>query len=158
MTIDNAVRVFANFLNCSWEIVNQLLIDREYTSNEDSVNDWLQSNWEFLVERKVLNINDYLEIYGDGADFNGASGRITDPNSVANFKVIVISKGNEPVYDLLNKEEVTLSNTEFDKLIGFKNDFYVLEPNFNFILLSDKRTGLERVVKMDDIEFALERL
>jgi len=68
MTTDNAIRIFSEFLNSSWTIVNQLLIDRNYTSNEDSLNDWLQSNWEFLVERKILKLNDNLEVYGDGAD------------------------------------------------------------------------------------------
>ncbi len=158
MTTDNAIRIFSHFLNSSWTIVNQLLIDRDYTSNEDVLNDWLQSNWELLVERKILKLNDYLEVYGDGADFNGASSRITDPNAVANFKINVISKNNKPVHDVLNDEEVALVNTDFNKLIGFKNSFYVMEPDFNFVLLDDKNTNTERVVRLNDIKFELERL
>lgn len=158
MTTDNAIRIFSDFLNSSWPIVNHLLINRNYTSNEDSLNDWLQSNWEFLVERKILKINDYLEVYGNGADFNGASSRITDPNTVANFKIKVIPRNNTPVYDVLNGEEVTLVNTDFNKLIGFKNGFYIMEPEFNYVLLDDKSTGTERVVRLNDIQFELERL
>jgi len=158
MTTDNAIRIFSEFLNSSWTIVNQLLIGRNYTSNDDSLNDWLQSNWEFLVERKILKINDYLEVYGDGADFNGASSRITDPNAVANFKIKVISKNNKPVYDVLNEEKITLVNTNFNKLIGFKNGFFIMEPEFNFVLLDDKNTSTERVVRLNDIEFELEKL
>ena len=158
MTTDKAIRIFSDFLNSSWTIVNQLLIDRAYTSNENSLNDWLQSNWEFLVERKVLKINDYLEVYGNGADFNGTSSRITDPGAVANFKIKVISKNNKPVFDALNEEEVTLFNTDFNKLIGFKNGFYIMEPEFNFVLLDDKNTNTERVVGLNDIEFELETL
>jgi len=158
MTTDNAIRIFSEFLNSTWTIVNQLLIDRNYTSNEDSINDWLQSNWEFLVERKILKLNDYLEVYGDGADFNGASSRITDPNAVANFKIKAIPKNNKPVYDVLNEEEITLVNTSFNKLIGFTNGFYIMEPEFNFVLLNDKNTSTERVVRLNDIEFELEKL
>nr|WP_068893114.1 hypothetical protein [Pedobacter panaciterrae] len=158
MTTDKAIRIFSDFLNSSWAIGNQLLIDRNYTSNEDSLNDWLQSNWEFLVERKILKINDHLEVYGDGADFNGASSRITDPNAVANFKIKVISKNNKPVHDVLNEEEVTLVNADFNKLIGFKNGFYIMESEFNFMLLDDKNISTERVVRLNDIEFELERL
>jgi len=158
MTTDNAIRIFSDFLNSSWPIVSQLLIDRDYTSNEDSLNDWLQSNWEFLVERKILKLNDYLEVYGDGADFNGARSRITDPDAVANFKIKVISRNNKPVYDVLNEEEVTLVNTDFIKLIGFKKGFYIMEPEFNFVLIDDRNTSTERVVRLNDIEFELERL
>jgi len=158
MTIDEAIRIFSDFLNNSWIDVQQLLVDREYTSNEDSVNDWLQSNWEFLVERKVLKNNNYLEVYGDGADFNGGSSRITDALSLANFKIKIAPKNGISVYDVLNEEEVTLFNSNFDKLIGFKNGFYVLEPSFNFVLLNDEKTGIERVVKLNDIEFTLEAL
>lgn len=73
MQIDKAIKNFADFLNSSWLIVYPLLVERSYTSNEESINDWLQANWELLVERKVLNINEYLEVYGDGADYHGAS-------------------------------------------------------------------------------------
>lgn len=68
MEIDKAIRIFSDFLNSSWEIVTPLLIDRNYTSDESSIGDWLQSNWEILVKKKVLKQNEYLEIYSDGAD------------------------------------------------------------------------------------------
>lgn len=158
MSIDKAIRIFAVFMNNSWAEVNQLLIDRDYTSNESSVNDWLQSNWEFLIERKVLKINNYLEVYGDGADFNGASSRITDPNSLANFRIKTIPKFGNSVFDILNEEEVILPNLVFDRLIGFRDGFYVLEPEFNFALLNDENIGIERVVRLNDVEFVLEKL
>ena len=68
MEIDKAIRIFSDFLNSSSEIVTPLLIDRHYTSDESSIGDWLQANWEILVEKKVLKQNEYLEIYSDGAD------------------------------------------------------------------------------------------
>jgi len=62
------------------------------------------------------------------------------------------------VYDVLNEEEVRLVNTDFYKLIGFKNGFFIMEPEFNFVLLDDKNTSTERVVRLNDIEFELEKL
>jgi len=62
------------------------------------------------------------------------------------------------VHDVLNDEEVTLVNIDFNKLIGFKNGFYIMEPEFNFVLLDDKNTNTERVVRLNDIEFELEKL
>lgn len=158
MMIDKAIRVFATFMNNSWVEVNQLLVDRDYTSNESSVSDWLQSNWELLIERKVLKINNYLEVYGDGADFNGASSRITDPNSTANFRIKIKPKIGNRVFDILNEEEIMPSDLIFDRLVGFRDGFYVLEPEFNFALFNDEDAGIERVLRLNDVEFDLEEL
>lgn len=158
MEIDKAIRTFVDFLNSSWIIVSQLLLNRDCTSNDDSINDWLQANWELLVERKVLKVNEYLEVYGEGADYNGASSRIVDPEALPSFKVIVKSKNSNNVLDILNTEQVRLENVTFDKIVGFKNGFYTLEPEFKYVLITDENLGLERVVAIGDIKFELERL
>lgn len=158
MNINKEIGKFVDFLNSSWIIVSQLLVNRDYTSNEDSINDWLQANWELLVERKVLKVNEYLEVYGDGADYNGSSSRITDPEAQPSFKVIVKTKNGNSVLDLLNNEQIRFENVTFDKIVGFKNGFYTLEPEFNYVLITDDDLGLERVVAIDDIEFTVERL
>jgi hypothetical protein len=157
MTIDSAIRIFADFLNASWASTTQLLINRPYTSNGDSINDWLQANWEFLIERKVLKVDEYLEFYGDGADFNGASSRITDPDSLPTFKINLMPKNGNSVHDLLNLEDASLDNSAFEKLVGFRDGFYILEPEFDFVLLTDQNMGIERVVRLIDIDFVLER-
>lgn len=158
MEIDKAIRTFVDFLNSSWIIVSQVLLNREYTSNEDSVNDWLQANWELLVERKVLKVNEYLEVYGEGADYNGTSSRIADPEALPNFKVIVKTKNGNNILDVLNNEQVRFEYATFDKIVGFKNGFYTFEPEFKYVLITDDNLGLERVVAIGDIEFGLERL
>ncbi|KLT65393.1 hypothetical protein [Pedobacter sp. BMA] len=158
MQIDSAIRLFAIFLNHAWRHVDELLIGRAYTTNESSRNDWLQANWEFLVERKVLDLNDFLEVYGDGADFYGASSRITDVDSASTVKIVAIPKSGDTVYDVLNDEDVDLSNSVFDRLVGFDNGFYILEPDFNFVLLFDENIRVERVVRLNDVKFDLDRL
>lgn len=154
MGIDEAIRTFADYLNNSWETAFRLLVNRNYTSNEDSINDWFQANWELLVERKVLEINEYLEVYGDGADYNGASSRIANPDALPGFKVIVKAQNSDGVFDLLNNQHIKFENAIFDKVVGFKNGFYVIEPEFKYVLITD--FGLERVVKIDDVEFYLQ--
>lgn len=158
MDIDKAIRVFSGFLNSSWIIVSQLLLNRDYTSNEDSINDWLQANWELLVERKILKVNEYLEVYGEGADYNGSSSRIVDPEVLANFKVITKSRHGDQVLDILNNEQVSLGNITFEKLVGFKNGFYTFEPEFKYVLLTDDNLGVERVVALENVVFELEKL
>ncbi|OJU73558.1 MAG: hypothetical protein BGO09_09380 [Bacteroidetes bacterium 47-18] len=157
MEIDKAIRIFVDFLNSSWSIVSPLLINRDYTTNEDSINDWLQANWELLVERKVLDVNNYLEVYGEGADYNGESSRITAPEVLPNFKVNIKSINGNEILDVLNNRLVEISNMTFEKITGFKNGFYILEPEFKYVLVTDDNLGIERVFEMDQISFELER-
>ncbi len=157
MNLDTAIRVFAKFINDAWFTVMPLVKDRNYTSDESSISDWLQSNWEILVERKILEINQYLEIYGEGADFNGASSRITDIDALPNFSIKVNQSSKEQIFDLLNDEYVSIGNADFVELVSFKDNFYFKEPNFDYVLLGDD-IGMERVVSIDDIKFELEKV
>lgn len=153
--IDIAIRHFAEFMNESWASVMPLLEDRSYTTNESSIADWLQLNWEILVERKVLKLNQYLEVYGEGADFNGASSRITDVSALPNYAVKV--RFGKEVYDFLNDESVFITNSDFIEFVSFKDGFYQREPNFEFVLLEDN-SGLERVVPIEEVKFDLEEI
>lgn len=156
MDIDKALRVFAHYLNISWGTVVPLLIDREYTSNETSINDWLQSNWELLIELKVLNSGEYLEIYGEGADLNGSSSRITDITALATYKIKVKAINSKKILDILNNQYVELDNVVFDKIVGFKNGFYFIEPDFKYVLAFDQTLGgIERVFLLDEVIFDL---
>ncbi len=154
INLDIAIRIFANFINNTWDTVMPLIKSRDYTSDESSISDWLQSNWEILVERKILKTNQFLEVYGDGADFNGASSRITDINALPNFSVQINQSSSKEVFDLLNEEYVLISNADFIELVSFDKGFYHKIPKFDNVLIEDN-TGTERVVSIDDINFVL---
>lgn len=151
------MRYFVRFINESWDTVIPLLEGRDYTTDESSIADWLQLNWEILVERKVLKINQYLDVYGEGADFNGASSRITDVSVLPNFSIKIKGRAEREVSDLLNDEQILISNGKFIELVTFKDGFYKKEPKFDYVLLEDD-IGVERVVPIEDIEFKLEKI
>jgi len=157
MNLDRAIRIFSDYLNASWYVVNPLLRDRTYTTDEFSINDWLQANWEILVEKKILQQNEYLEFYGDGADFFGASSRMTEIEALPIFAVKIILDG-ETVKDFLNNETILKTEFSFDRLVGFKNGFYVSEPPFNYVLIQDDDVGIERVFPLDSIKFELQKI
>lgn len=157
MDIDIAIRGFSDFLNLCWRRVLPLLEDRTYTTNEGSINDWLQANWELLVERKVLPLNEYLEIYGEGSDYYGESSRITDVQSMPCYSIRVISCCSDLV-DLLNKAEIGNVNLIFDRLVGFENGFYIDNPPFNYVLVQDESSGNEMVLPLEKIRFELQTI
>jgi hypothetical protein len=155
MDIDNAIRIFSDFLNKSWNIVIPLLSGRSYTTDEGSKSDWLQSNWEVLVERKVLHLNEYLEVYGEGADLNGKSSRIMDMESFPTHSINVLVDRGE---DILNNLAIKNSEYTFERLVGFRDGFYTDIPPFDFVLVQDEGIGVERVFLLEQIKCELHRI
>lgn len=155
MDIDKAIRIFSDYLNKSWEVVTPLLLDRSYTTDDGSKGDWLQCSWELLVERKVMKINEYLEIYGEGADFHGESSRITDEDMLPTHSVSIIVKDGK---DILNSFQIKNSKFNFDRLVGFSEKYYTDFAPFNFVLIRDESVGVERVFSISDIKFELKMI
>lgn len=154
MEIKEIIKIFSIFLNQSWGVIYPLMKNRTYTTEENSVNDWLQSNWEILVERKILELDEYLEIYGEGADLNGESSRITDIKALPTHKIKIIVK---KAIDVLNNEEIENQEYDFDKLVGFKDSFYCESPPFNFVFVIDD-CDKERVFPIVDIDCKIEKV
>lgn len=154
MDINKAIRLYEEFLNNSWDIIQPLLKDRDYTSHQEACNDWLQCCWEMLVERRVLSLNHYLDIYGEGADFYGTSSRITDINEVPTHVVKIKSTNSNEVFDLLNETYIDINYLNFEKLVGFKNGYYLLSTPFDYALLSDSQNQ-KFVVALSDLVFYL---
>ena len=132
-----------------------LLLNRDYCSNDSAINDWLQINWELLVERKVLRINEYLEFYGEGADFFGRSCRMTDIDaSPTHFiKVEILNTG---AIDILNDQALKDISFKLNRLVSFKDGFYLTSPPFDYVLVNDEKTYDERVFGLNNVLFRKE--
>lgn len=153
MGADKFVRMFADFLTLSWSVTDKMISDRGYTSDESSRDDWVQANWELLVERKILPLRNYLEAYGSGADFNGSSSRITDFEEMPTHCLNIIVSGVE---DMLNESFIGDGRYPFDRFVGFADGFYVDRPPFTYVLVSDGAT--ERVFALKDVGIELREI
>src|SRR4051812_18770283 len=87
MSPDTLVREFANFLSSSWNSASISLSSDE--SYDDLLADWLQANWEILVEAPLFPGGaGFLEPYGDGAECNGDSSRVYNVAAVPTHRVL----------------------------------------------------------------------
>ncbi|MFA7325896.1 MAG: hypothetical protein WC121_04470 [Candidatus Kapaibacterium sp.] len=153
MNIQIAMNIFREFLNKTWDLVNPLIIERYYSfTDEDSYSDWIEANWELLIEKKLLNSDEFLVEYGSGADIYGDSGRITELSGKPTHKVVINSLNGNEVYDYLNKKFITLNNNTFVEFVSFRSGYYFRNPDFNFILFYDEQE-LERVIKSDEVKY-----
>lgn len=156
MDVDKIIRQYVDFLNFSYNKALPLIMGRSYSvSDEQSLFDWFQLNWEFLVERKLLsNFDDYLYPYGYGADYNGTSDRMIDPNAEYKYKVYVKAVNGSKVMDHVSGEFLDIgSNVDFFMFVSLKDGWYYYEPKFNYVLLKN-----DVVVDLDDVSFDLVKI
>lgn len=143
--------------------INKLLLDFKIFLDSASINwdnkyiyDWLQGNWELLVEAPLLQkSNIFLEIYGEGADCNDVSSRVCFPEATATHKISLQSKTEDSVYDYLNECWIDLKKEEFffEEFVCYK-DWYYIKPPFEFVLTYNSNR-LESIVSIDDVSFLL---
>lgn len=143
MNINNEIIAFADYLNKSFkevfDVSQKIEIERKNIFLADKIeNGYLQFIWEIIVESLVCNNEEFIEPYGDGADFDEMSSRVTYPMRVANRKVIVHVKES---VDLLSGKNYINQNFDFIKLVSFDGKAYSQNVPFAFALCDDSIGG-----------------
>ena len=155
--INILIHNFIIFLRNSWKHLQTIFSYDQTSSLKD---DWLQANWELLVEGFLLEEEQvYLEVYGDGADINGSSSRVLYEDKLPTHIVHCIPKKNKTLTDCLTKKEVLFpkEGASFDRFVSMeKNNWYIENIPFNkaLVVLQNK----EIVIDVDDLDFILIRL
>lgn len=144
---------FRDFLNACWPFLDELMLNHDWDSDGDFIDDWLQMNWELLVERELLEGQGFLTQFS----VTHLSDRIIRPEAVANYTVI--AKSERIVTDLKRKIIVP-----FDKGLRlysfstFKNRGYGLYPPFDLAeLVLDSKKELF-IVPIKDLNFYLKSI
>ena len=138
MNVDEIVRNFQRFLEASWQSVESALPLTE--EGEHFRLDWLQANWEILVEAVISpGGTSVLEFYGEGAECNGASSRVWKPDAEATHQICcVFPKDGSEVTDLVT-EGKSIEPQDLD-FFGFgtpeRERHQFLHPPFNVVVLN----------------------
>jgi len=156
MDADQVIRNFQIFLKNSWSAVeNAFKGNGDSLEFQESANDWLQANWEILVEYIIFkNTNSFLEVYGDGADCNSDSSRVFLPHALPTHRIICRPIIGNTAKDLLNNSLIRPEEFQFDGFVFWNNGQYGMGPPFDHVLL----TGFEEkiVVPANQIKFYAE--
>jgi hypothetical protein len=129
--LQDVLEIYRQFLLLNFVTMNGVL-------SEDLLADWLQANWEIIVESKLQEANlipGLLDVYGDGADCNGSSSRVSLPKMSPSCAVHV-QKG----YVLHS----------FGTL---QNDFFIQSPPFDYV--KGENSKAEIIVKLNDAQFEI---
>jgi len=99
-----AVRAFLDLLSRAWPVIE------EVSANDSSgsfVDDWLQANWERVVESFIPpSMAIAIEPYGNGADCNIRSSRVWKPDLLPTSPVFVRYIGNDILCNSLSGEQI----------------------------------------------------
>lgn len=151
MEATESVHTFADFLCSCWEVVQK--IDEHVASDSFHI-DWLQANWELIVEGTVCQPSEALEVYGEGADCNGASSRVLYPHRVPSHKIVCQASSESRVYDNLGERYIETDDEviEFDRLVVLdERKWYSEFPPFDMVLGS--YAGVNVVVSVSKVDF-----
>lgn len=144
---------FQKFIVLNWAYISEL--DTQDESDALRI-DWLQANWEILVEQQLRTPLIMLEVYGDGAD-NGQSSRIQNETASPTHYISCEPKSKLFLYDHLNKEKIhtDFEKLRFDRFASLRsNDWYYEEPPFDKVLFYRENRAI--VLNLSDIKFTLE--
>jgi hypothetical protein len=150
--IDDVVRAFSKVIAAAWQ---HALPVATASSNPNFINDWLQANWEMLVEG-VLPRGTYLEVYGEGADVNSGSSRVSAPDAHATAAIVVRAPaGLQSVCERLTGEGVVIPSEGFavEEMVTLDGSWYARRAPFDCVLVETASVPL--VFSLHDVVFGL---
>ncbi|WHI49534.1 hypothetical protein P3339_13755 [Microbulbifer sp. MLAF003] len=125
---------------------------------DELINDWLQSNWEILVESQIcFQGKEFLEVYGEGADCNVASSRVWLPDAQPTHKIIVLIEKYS--YNLLKDNPIVKPDEGqiiFDRFVSWDGERYGYNAPLDY-LLADK-AGEELLLPLEHVKFSVCRI
>ena len=136
--ISKEIIQFSDFLNASWPFID-LFFTKDSVVNE-GLSNWLQANWEILVENAVCKNGEFLSVYGDGADFDDNEfSRVTYKFSLATHSIRV-KKKQATIIDYYTKKNVeNLDTYLFNQFVSInKSNNIVIGPKFDYVELENE--------------------
>ncbi|AQW61478.1 hypothetical protein [Vibrio owensii] len=144
MSVYQCIVNFRDFLRASWPYLMVTIDDLDWDESPYFIDDWVQANWELLVERRVLESGHLLVPYGYNISL------------LCRYKEVA---GNGIVHRVVCKKVGELEyRLAFLCFKSNKNEVYRIEPPFDFVGVEDIYTGERYNLRFDELEFDIMQL
>ncbi len=142
MSAHQLILNFRQFMLACWPQLNQVMQNLDWDNDPYFVDNWVQANWELMVE-KQLDGNDII-LFPYGYD-DSPNSRYTKVGANASHRVICNLKNMEETFTFLSftskvKEELKL------------------EPPFDGVRIKSLNTGTIMLYSVDDVEFSIDKI
>ena len=155
--LNAAIAIFLEVLRAGWTPLCRLASQARFTSADEMLADWSQSNWEMIVEAAVSSGKGiYLEPYGEGADCNDVGSRTWMPGRASTHAVHCVPRGGARLRDTLMQVDVEAPRNGFsiDQFVSRTEEgWYVEAPPFDHVLVQTKNS--EVMFPLSDVSFIL---
>ena len=168
LTLDEYIENFRKLIELSWDHVASLEPYPDSNPQEvgETLGDWLQMQWEYLVEgmlRWVGQLDGYLECYADGTD-SGFGCRYFDNDAGATHRICIRPRRGSSLEELIECKNIPFPDEglPFDRFVSFSNGWHNSCPPFDHVLVEDLPADLDSdvdlVFRLEDVQFALVKI
>ena len=166
LTPDEYVENFRKLIEMSWDHVTSIDAypgDYRFDVGE-AVGDWLQMQWEYLVERMLRStgqLDGYLDCYGEGTDMRSC--RYSDVDAVATHRFCIQPRDGSSLHELIGGKLITFpeGGLPFYQFVSF-DGWPATIPPFDHVIVEGMREELDMefdlVFRLDDVQFSLARI
>lgn len=144
---------FRNFFVASWPSLDELMNHHDWENDGLFTSNWMQVNWEFLVERELLGNNGFLTQFS----ITHISARILFPNARPNF--VVLAQSDRQLLDL--KKNIFIPFDKNLRLYSFRtliDGAFGVYPPFDLACLVLDSTKELFIAPLDQLEFYLDKI
>ena len=150
--VNKQILGFRKFLLDSWNDLDQLMHNHNWHDDIDFIDEWLQVNWEFLVERQLLKKTGFLNPYG----MFYKNPRVTHSSGKITHVIICKPKSDHVLIDdmtqtILPENRVLVFHCFYKKNINN----YGLYPPFDSVGLISDDQKIKYHVVLNSVDFFL---
>ena len=143
--------LFRDFLVASWPFLDKVMADHNWDEDGSFSDDWIQANWEFIVERELLENKGRLRTLGWNK-------HITRTDSMPDYKVTCHVDNRIVLTDWIKK--ATNYQQEELLLFGFCTwcgETFGLYPPFDYVQIRTEDKKKLYIVPLDSCKFLIKR-
>ncbi len=152
LQVTDQINYFRKFLIAAWPFLDKMMQNHDWDSDMGFTDDWMQANWEFLVERELLGAGNYLYPLRLGK-------RAVSLDVQPNYKIICQLKNHIALVDWIKKAE----NYQNEELLIYSfcakyQLTFGLYPPFDFVKIGTLDRKKIYVVPFDECTFWLKSI
>lgn len=139
MPLNQLIINFQYFILACWPQVSLIMEHLNWDENPYFIDEWLQSNWELLVEKQLGSDKVLLPSYG------------YDPSPNSRYTKVGVEPTHRIVCKALNNEK----HYHFLKFVSKNGGALAFEPPFDFVAVKNAENKIE-YLKAENVEFFVE--
>lgn len=140
MSINQLIINFHSILVSSWPSMSKILEHLDWDESPYFLNDWMQANWELMVEKQALGQGQFLAPYGYDSS---AGSRYTYKDCKLTHQVTCKKKGKPT------------SQYYFLCFVSKLDGAFKIEPPFDFIDVVHIETKDILTLALEEVEFSI---